>query len=284
MKLGIEAFLSKRLWGECAFVEVGERIPTLEATRFGMEAAIRSGLDLVVSESARSWVRTLWSPEGGFASDSEALRPDLASSYYAVRLLLTTRDRTVLDEIRPALTRWLIEQWDKPYNRNVDTVYYLVRAVKLLESPVERDVSQSWREFLWSCQDRLGGFGKTPGSAPDIERTYCATHLLLLLGEPISNLTAHWLQECVELDGWIIWSPTDSRRSHGTLYWGSHLALLIEAERRWDSPQLVEKTQNSDGGFGFNGSSLWDTYCAVSADLIAKIALGTRTRAALCLE
>jgi len=226
----------------------------------------------------------MWRREGGFAARPNEVAADLASTYYAARLILITGDHSFLAEITTSLVNWLQRQLKKEENQTVDSLYYLMRTVDLLNLHVGGNLVEECLEFLQSCGSPTGGFGNVSHTSGDIEHSYCVVHLLLAFGKSTPDSLSGWLARCVQPDGWIAWSPTDPRYTHATLYWGSHLALLLNIPLPWASIwSLIKRTQNPDGGFGFNSSSLWHTYCAVSTRIIAEIALG-HSRTGLIIE
>jgi prenyltransferase beta subunit len=282
----IEAFLESRL-RDGGFVEMDQSAPTMEATRFGMEAARRSGIEPVPLRDAVEWVLGLWREEGGFAERPGAEAADAASTYYAARLLEIAGARARLHPGLKSLGAWLSKAWQDEADRTLDLLYYLARTATLLGIDVEPAVASEWARFLLACRDRSGSgaLANVPGEESDVEHSYCGTQLLLGMGMPPAPSLRAWLRSCIDPEGGIRWAPGSPRRSLPTLYWGAHLALYLDVEL---DPSGVEAVlaplRNPDGGYGSPRSSIWQTYCAVSASLIAEISAGRRPRADLGLE
>lgn len=281
------AYLKGQTSPDGSFVEVGENGASVEACRFGYETSRRAAMELGLNTELRTWVAARRMDDGSFRSQVDSERGSLSSTYYAVRVFRLLNATTELDVTRSATTAWLQAQWSKPENQNIDELYYLIRALHLLDAETSTSLKGAWIDFIKSCRSGSNGYANKPGEVGDIEHSYCSIHALLLLGVPAAGLggDAAWISDCVRPDGGIQWSPNDPTHSHATLYWGAHLIYLLKLPHPWEATaEFVSSSINADGGYGLNGSNLWHSYCAVSTALLAEISLGRASAEQLVIE
>ncbi len=281
----VATFLQTQARDGRSLLEPGERAPSIEATRFGVETALRARIAPPIERDATlQWLESL-ATDDGFRSMVDA-PPQLGATYYAVRLFHLLEAPAHRARYGPLLIRGLETAFSDLSNRDVDQLYYLCRALQLSDTLERSSIKPQLIEFFHACRAPTGGFGNKPGEVGDIEHTYCAVGALKLLGQDARPLVdADWVRACAGPDGWIQWGPDDPKRTFGTLYWGTHLALNVNIPLEWERiRELVATSANADGGWGPQMSTLWNTYCAVSASLIADVALGVVPRSALGLE
>ncbi|HEY2667349.1 MAG TPA: prenyltransferase/squalene oxidase repeat-containing protein [Actinomycetota bacterium] len=252
------------------FTEPGEAEPTLEATRFGVEALVALGG--APRESVLDFVEACWRPDGGFAMLAGEAEISLAATYYALRL------RELVGHADPArgrvTARWLIDRMlpgatgDADEGVDIDELYYALRSWQILGFLPTDSHRLALVNFMLGCAGERGGFGLVQGAASDIERTYCCVHGLRILGLDPPRLEVHraWASACIA-EGRFYATPERLVYSLPTMYWGSRTAELLGIDPDWPAVEReVLAFRRADGGFGAQpSSSLWETYCALGA-------------------
>jgi prenyltransferase beta subunit len=270
-------FLESRSKQAGLFTEVGERAPTVEAARFGLEASAAVGkpASTEMRRDTRKLVIACLRPEGGFAVQADSPRPELSATYYAVRLFRLGNVADVLLD-RRRVAAWIVAQlFDGSRvdgSLDVDQLYYGVRGLQLMDArEFDRERRDAVARYVNRCAAPGGGFGLRPGLVPDIERTYCCVSILEALG-CLQNPRAHasWTESCLA-GGRALWRPSDTKSTPATFYWALRAASLLGVFVRWaEVASALRSFEREDGGYGGEaGATLWYTYCGVSVRKLA---------------
>lgn len=271
-----EAFVRSRALHDDPFVEVGERVPTVEAARFGLETL--AALEVEPGESTRAAVDRLLDdcarPDGGYAMRRDDGPSELAATYYATRLMTAGLVGRVPDSERIAeyVRRSVLGDGGARVWVDVDDLYYGMRAVALAAVSLSGDEHEAVHAFMSGCAHPDGGFGLVPGAEPDVERTYCCLHMLQFLGaDEVGPRHARFVGACS--DGELIhWSPAHERSYPATMYWGARAAQIAGVDLDWDRlARGMESFRRPGGGYAAGGEpDLWLTYCGTRTLEIAR--------------
>lgn len=267
----LSRFINSRQNDSGLLVETDEDEPTLEAARFGAEIAAMVG-----TPPARATLELVNACRRGsaFAMTSGSAGPELGATYYALRLF-DLAERDITEHSRVA--QWIAGQLfvDVSVGRDLDELFYGIRALELIKSVLTDMQRDAVRRFLNDCACNDGGYALMPGQTPDIERTYCALAIWHWLGgrddREIAQLQAPWVRNCYD-NGHIRIHPADSTWSLATCYWGIRCVELLQLNWPWDQCQCAAvECRRVDGGFSASGTStLWETYCALRVIDIAR--------------
>ncbi|KAI8149433.1 terpenoid cyclases/protein prenyltransferase alpha-alpha toroid [Fennellomyces sp. T-0311] len=90
------------------------------------------------------------------------------------------------------LIRWCLNQQTTGFagrpNKEADACYcFWIGASLEMLGAFDLVNHENCRDFLLACQTKIGGFGKTPGSHPDVMHSYMGIAALSLLGQPGIN-------------------------------------------------------------------------------------------------
>lgn len=262
-------FLFDRTGAAGTFVEVGVDEPDLEALRWGTEIALLVGSP---ASDGLDFVAACRRAEGGFAMTPGEVRPSLAATYYAVRVLTLVGHG---DLVPQELSTWVsgaVFGAAGTVAVDVDDLFYGVRALDRAGRPLPAPQRSRVSQFVGSCEDSSGGFGLLPSTLPDIERTYCCLQMRRILrawdarptDERAAKRHADFVLACHH-DGRMLTAPDVQTSSLATMYWGVN-ALSLCDRRVPAAPVLASlaSAQHPGGGFGDpGGPTLWHTYCAL---------------------
>jgi prenyltransferase beta subunit len=247
----------------------------MEATRFAVDTLYMLEKDSKLGKTL-SWVKSCSAEGGRGFSKSAYLQADLASTYYALRVLTIANER-VLGRQRCA--RWVSmhQRADGGFsqqendNSDIDSTYYGVQALSLLGKATPN--LDGCFQFLKALQSTVGSFRPIISGIPNMEATYCAIHMISLFGKRIERVSRckEWIRSCQSSDGGFSYIPHAQSRVSST-YWAIRTLELLDSSvsNAQHCMNWIMQCQTSEGGFqasrhGSGVPEMWPTYCAIQS-------------------
>ncbi|MDX1797621.1 MAG: prenyltransferase/squalene oxidase repeat-containing protein [Candidatus Lokiarchaeia archaeon] len=144
---------------------------------------------------------------------------------------------------------------------NIYDLYYLLKSLNLLDSPIASSLKNRIYEFLNETAQPTGGFSfSNTTHLSSLTCTYYAIQIYSLIDQPIANISTHknWVLSCNNTDGGYGGNQTLSSTSFDT-----SIAVFILADERFgDINDLVDidKTLEYLKSFYVNDSANLDNY------------------------